>query len=97
MKRILAIFGIMILCLWMTPAFADDLATIDIRANAVIIDANGREHVVPLYSIVSVYMDRSSKTYTIQYYSYYTERAYESNISKSDYEKLKRMLIKTEQ
>ncbi len=96
MKKIL-ITCLLVLSLFMTPAFANTFATIDIRGNAVIIQEDNFEFVVPIPNVTSVYMDGKNKIYWIQYYSYYSESAKASKISKEDYEKLKRLLIKTEQ
>lgn len=88
--------------LFSTPAFSETPENsvppkVDIRGNIVILQDRDYELVVPLGSIISVRMDRSSKEYVIVYYGYYTDSATKMRISKEEYEKLKRHLIKSEQ
>ncbi len=101
MKKTL-IVCLLVLSLFVTPAFSEtqhdtSIPRVDIRSNAVILQDGEYEVVVPLYSVISVYMHRTKKKYNVMYYGYYNESGREMEISKEDYEKLKRLLLKTEQ
>ena len=102
--RNMLIVGLMLVGLFVaTPVIAAEaskkvtLPTVDIRTIAVILQDGDYEVVVPLYNIISVKMDRKDKVYKVYYYGYYNDSGRSLKISKGDYERLKRLLIKSEQ
>jgi hypothetical protein len=102
MKKSLIVCLVVAVSLFSTTAFSEtpqdtSIPRVDIRTNAVILQDGEYEVVVPLYNIISVYMHRTKKKYTVMYYGYYNESGREMEISKEDYEKLKRLIVKTEQ
>ena len=96
MKKILLItllsFGLIL------PVYAGKLSTsVKLMGNAIFINESGDEYIIPIFNLTGIYTDKDDKKYYMHYYGFYSESGKRSQISKADYEKLKRLLMKTEQ
>lgn len=102
MKKLLNV-GILTLTLITTNAFAkeDDIIVankpVEVIGNAVIIQEENVEYIIPIFNVVGIFMKREEKKYGVRYYGYYSESTRVKYINKSTYEMLKRLLIKREQ
>lgn len=70
---------------------------VEILGNIIIVREDNNEFVIPIVNIVSLFKNGDDKTYYIRYYGHYDETSKVTEIDKDIYEKLKKVLMKTEQ
>ena len=80
-----------------TNVLAGDLSTVEVIGNAIFIQEDDKEYVIPIFNLTSIVMNKPKKEYGIKYYGYYNESLKTSYIDKETYERLKRLLMKTDQ
>jgi Zn/Cd-binding protein ZinT len=90
MKRIL------LLLVFVSSLIYADMDRIKIDGNSITISRDGREYTIPTYNINGVTKYTSKREYKMYWY-YHMSGSVSSYISKSDFEKVKRLIGKVEE